>query len=192
MLFAAEDEDNAMFRYPLDTNADLRLLEERHAAELYAVVDANREHLARWLPWARGSTLESVAAFLRSAVQQFGKNDGFHAGIFVDGQVAGVVGFHRIDWVNRKTTIGYWIAEEFQGRGLMTQAVRAIVDHALSEWKLNRVEISCGVGNQRSCAIPKRLGFVEEGLRRQSEWLYDHFHDLRVYRVLAEEWKRGG
>ena len=74
----------------------------------------------------------------------------------------------------------------------MTAACRTMTRHALGELKLNRVEIRCAVGNERSRAIPKRLGFSEEGRLRGVEWLYDHFEDHIVYSLLAGEIERLG
>ena len=68
-------------------------------------------------------------------------------------------------------------------------AVRAITNQAFKELKLNRIEIRCATGNKASQAIPKSLGFKEEGVMRQNEWLYDHFVDHIVFSVLASEWK---
>ena len=70
----------------------------------------------------------------------------------------------------------------------MTSASRALVDQAFNQAKLNRVEIRCAIGNERSRAIPSRLCFREEGLLRDAEWLYDHFVDHIVYAMLARDW----
>ena len=84
--------------------------------------------------------------------------------------------------------IGYWLGEEFQGKGIMTAASRILIHYAFDEFQLNRVEIRCAVGNTRSRAIPERLGFIQEGMIGDGEWLYDHYVDLIVYRMLAREW----
>jgi ribosomal-protein-serine acetyltransferase len=55
--------------------------------------------------------------------------------------------------------------------------------------KLNRVEINCGVENKKSRKIPEKLGFREEGVIRQAKWLHDHFYDLVIYGMLADEWQ---
>ena len=99
-----------------------------------------------------------------------------------------MAGLHRIDWANRRTGVGYWIAETHQGQGIVTRACAALVDSAFGELGLNHVEIACASGNSRSCAIPERLGFVREAVVRQREWLYDHFVDRVVYGMLASEW----
>jgi len=89
---------------------------------------------------------------------------------------------------NRSTSIGYWLGERFQGSGVMTKSCKALIEYAFRELKLNRVEIRCAEKNLRSRAIPERLGFVNEGMIREAEWLYDHFVDHVVYGVLAREW----
>ena len=175
--------------FDLPNGAHLRLLEEADADELSRLVEANRPYLAEWLPWARGNGPAETLAFIRTTVQQLADDNGFATAIVDGGAIVGTVGFHRIDWANRATSIGYWLAESSQGRGTMTEAVRAITTHAFEVWKLNRVEIRAAVGNTRSAAIPLRLGFVEEGVLRQVERHGDEFKDLAVYSMLAADWR---
>ena len=104
-------------------------------------------------------------------------------------EIAGAIGLHTIDAVNRSTSIGYWLDEAHSGRGIMTRACRAVVTAAFRDYGLHRVEIRCATGNYRSCAIPLRLGFVEEGLLRQAGFLCDRWVDLRVFSALEQEWR---
>jgi ribosomal-protein-serine acetyltransferase len=71
----------------------------------------------------------------------------------------------------------------------MTRTVRALVDQALIGWGLNRVEIRAAPENQRSRAIPERLGFREEGVLREAEHVGDRFLDSVVYGMLAADWR---
>lgn len=73
----------------------------------------------------------------------------------------------------------------------MTAAVRVLVDHALTVWRLNRVEILAATGNRRSRAIPQGLGFHEEGTRRQMQLVSGRYRDCVAYSTLAAE-ERGG
>jgi ribosomal-protein-serine acetyltransferase len=171
---------------------ELRLLEESDADELYQLIEANRAYLAPWLPWAAEQTREGTLEFIRLTRRQAAANDGFQAALISDGAIVGIAGFHSVNWPHGSTTIGYWLSERHQGRGLMTRAVRGLVDHAFSEWKLHRVEIRAAIENRRSRAIPERLGFREEGVLREAERIGDHHHDLAVYGLLAREWVQQG
>ncbi len=178
-----------MFSYSLGQDAYLRLLTAQDAEECFAVVDANRAHLREWLPWVdRSNSPTDTYWFIEGALQQFAANNGFQAGIVVEQRLVGAIGFHGIDWASRRTSIGYWLAEPHQGRGLVTTACRALVDHAFSAWKLNRVEVRAAVDNLRSRAVPERLGFTLEGTIRQAEWVNDRFVDHAVYGMLAADW----
>lgn len=159
------------------------------ADELFAVTDANRDHLRSWMPWI-GATVSpgDTREFIQAAVDQRARNDGYQCAIRVGGAIAGIIGHHRIEWPNRLTSLGYWLAADHQGRGIMTRACRVLIDHAFSELGLHRVEISAAADNRRSLAVIARLGLVEEGLRRQAEWVQDRFVDLRCYAVLSDDW----
>jgi ribosomal-protein-serine acetyltransferase len=178
-----------MFTHRIDAALELRLLELRHTEDLFTLIDENRQHLREWLMWADDMyTYGDARDFIRQGLKQFAENDGFQAGIWVEGALAGCIGFHSIDWNNRHTELGYWLGKAFTGRGVMTHAVSAMLDHAFDTWRLHRVEIRCAAGNQRSRAIPERLGFHLDGVMREELWLHDHYVDHVVYSTLASEW----
>ena len=97
---------------------------------LTEVIAANRDHLMAWLPWAESHGFEDSVEYLRRKRLQVEMNDGFEGPIELDGRIVGAAGFHRVDWLNRTTSIGYWLAADVQGRGLMSSAVAALLDHA--------------------------------------------------------------
>jgi ribosomal-protein-serine acetyltransferase len=183
-----------VLRHQLPGGYALRLLEEADADEIFALIDANREHLGRWMPWVeRDHEPADVLPFIRATRKQIADNDGLQTAI-VDpqGRIVGMVGVHKVDWLNQTTSIGYWLARDEQGRGTMTAAVRAYVDHAFTTWKLNRVMIQAAVENARSRAIPERLGFREEGTMREVERIGDRMLDEVVYAMLAADWPGAG
>ena len=179
-----------MFSYRIDDDLELCLPEERHAEEAHALVRQNLGHLKKWLPWATEElSLEDTCDYIRQNLQQFAERQGFAMHIVFQSQIAGNVGYNTINWQDQKTEMGYWLGASYQGKGLMTKACRALIDHAFNELKLNRVEMQCAVDNRKSRRVPERLGFKEEGILRQAEWVHDHFNDLIVYGMLASEWK---
>jgi ribosomal-protein-serine acetyltransferase len=70
----------------------------------------------------------------------------------------------------------------------MTRACRAIVTEGFRRYRLHRIEIRCATGNAKSSAIARRLGFVEEGVLQEAEWLYDRWVDLRVFGMIERQW----
>jgi ribosomal-protein-serine acetyltransferase len=168
----------------------LRPLDDSDAPELYALIEANRAYLARWMPWAADQTAAQTLEFIRTTGRQLADDEGFQAALTAGGRLVGVAGLRAIDWANRATSIGYWLAEAEQGRGTMTHAVRTLVDHALGTQRLNRVEIRADVENLRSRAIPERLAFRHEGTLRQAERVGESYRDQAVYAMLAADWGR--
>jgi ribosomal-protein-serine acetyltransferase len=171
-----------MLRFDLVDDVYLRELRLDDLDELYAVVHANQAHIARWMPWAVVLRRADTEAWVQGAVQ-----DGGQFVLIADGVIAGAMGFHRSDPRNDATSLGYWLAERHQGKGLMTAAVQALIAHAFGDLGLHRLEICCAPANARSRAIPERLGFTEEGVRRDGEKLGDGFRDLVVYSLLASD-----
>jgi ribosomal-protein-serine acetyltransferase len=169
---------------------ELRPLQLRDARDLFALVEANRERLRRWLPWpdANRSVLDSRAFILRVRSRaRTGAAESF--GLWWKDRLVGVTGFVWIDPANHSAGIGYWLAQEAEGHGLMTAAVSALLRHGFRTLRLHRIEIRAGVRNRRSRAVPERLGFRHEGTLRQVECLGDRFVDHAVYGLLATEWR---
>jgi ribosomal-protein-serine acetyltransferase len=179
-----------MFRAQIREGVHLALLEERHAEEAFSRVDQDRVYLREWLPWVDATeSVDDILTFIRSSREQFAASKGFAAGIWNQGKFCGTIGSHNFDMLNRKAEIGYWLGRSFQGQGIMTAACRTVVSHLLGEMDLNRVAIHCAKENEKSAAIPLRLGFTEEGMAREANLLHGTFHDLRQFAMLKKDWK---
>jgi ribosomal-protein-serine acetyltransferase len=178
-----------MFGHAMRDGVELRLLEERHAAALYAHVEANRDHLGVWLEELAGmQSVDDARVFIRGGLDAFAKGSGLTLGIWVDGHLAGGIGLGNLQADSRAGMIGYWLGADYTGRGLVTDAVRVLLDYAFGELELHRVDITCPATNLRSRRIPERLGFREEGTRRQAVWVHGQPLDEVLYGMLAHEW----
>lgn len=173
----------------VDEEVTLQSLSQDVAEELFQLVDCNRQYLREWLPWLDSNrAVGDTQAFIRECAQRAKDGTGLVASICRHGEICGVAGFNWISPTNRACEIGYWIGESSQGRGLVTRSVNALIRNAFGDLGLNRISIPVAVGNMKSRAIPERLGFVQEGVRRDAEWLYDHYVDHVVYAQLRKDW----
>jgi ribosomal-protein-serine acetyltransferase len=157
---------------------------------LYAAIHRNRGRLREWLAWVTPEYgIEHTRRFVEDRQPEHQRGTALTCVIRHHDEIAGAIGLHTIDAQNRATSIGYWIDHAFSGRGIVTLACRALVTSAFRDYGLHRVEIRCAIGNHRSCAIPRRLGFTEEGVLREAAFLEDGWVDLRVFSILEREWR---
>jgi ribosomal-protein-serine acetyltransferase len=180
-----------MFRLTVAPGLELRQLELADTDAMFAVTERNRAHLREWLPWVdRTRSSADTRAFISSSLEQFEDNKSPSCAIWLDGEIAGALGCHRIDWLNRNCDLGYWIDAAHQGKGVVTRCAAVMVDYLFDNSDLHRVTIRCGTGNHKSCAVPQRLGFMREGVLREAEWVNDRWVDLVVWSMLAHDWRR--
>lgn len=156
---------------------------------MYQLMAANRSHLDRWLRWSAAIQAEAdVLHMIERFQRQYRSSNGFLCGIWYQDVYAGAVVCWYIHPENKNAEIGYWLGEAFTGKGLASRATARCITYLFEEVGLHRVEMQCGVENVKSRAIPERLGFTLEGIRRDSHWITDRFVDHAVYGLLAGEW----
>jgi ribosomal-protein-serine acetyltransferase len=171
----------------LGDGLEVRRLEPGDAETVFLLVEANRERLREWMPWAHATTSpDDTRAFIQGARSSTIDEEGL--GIFVGGVHAGNIGLRIRDEPFSEAEIGYWIGAEHEGRGYVTRACRALIDHAFRVRGSHRVTIKAAPGNTRSRAIPERLGFTHEGVLREAERIEGRYVDHVVYGLLEHEW----
>ena len=180
-----------MFARKVSDSIEVRQFEPLHAEAVFAAADRNRQYLREWLPWVdQTRSPNDIREFILRALAQYHSNQGPNAGIWVDGEFAGSIGCHHIDWINRGCHIGYWIDAARQGQGIVTRCCESLLDYLFGEMGLHRVVIQCGTENAKSGAIPERLGFTREGVSRDAQWVNDRWVDLVVWSMLEGEWRK--
>ncbi len=175
-------------RLDLGDGAEVHRYSMQDAETLFALVDAERERLRRWLPWVDGvRTAEDERAWLKAVLSSADLKEEAY-GIWDRGEFAGGVGMH-LDSLNDGADIGYWLGQAFEGRGLVTRACRALIDRGFIELRLHRITIHAAPDNARSRAVPERLGFTQEAVLRQAGKTAVGYVDLVVYSMLDQEWQ---
>ncbi len=175
---------------PVRQDLELRSHVVEDAQTLFDVAKKNDVYLREWLPWLDDDkTVADTENYIKESIERLSKDEGIDLSIWYENQLIGGIGIYPLDLNHKKTSLAYWLTEEFQGKGIMSDSLRIVLNYLFTEKKINRIEVCCAVGNAKSSALPKKLGFTFEGIARQSEWLYDHFTDMEVYSLLANEWK---
>lgn len=181
--------DTSSLTWNLDDFTRVRPLIAGDAEEMFTLIVTSREHLDRWLRWSNTLQAEAdVTDTITAAAAKQQAGIGFHLGIFVHGALAGGAVCRDLLPLHRSAEIGYWLGHQYTGRGLATRATVRVIDYLIDERKLHRIEMQCASENVASRAIPERLGFQLEGIRRQSHWITSCFMDHAVYGLLDDEW----
>lgn len=160
-----------------------------HVGLIFNAIDQNRNFLRKWLPFI-DFTLEEADTeqFVRSILEKPSSQRDEVFVIWYKYEFAGLIGFKDADRVNHKIEIGYWLIEKMTGKGIVTAATTKMLAIAFRDLNMNRVQIRCGVGNEKSSAIPRRLGFILEGVERNGERHNNSYIDLEVFSILKKEW----
>ena len=159
----------AEFALPIDQDLHLVLRTPYLSRRMFALQSAEKERLSPWEQWAGDDMTEASVRDGDTATLA-----GFAAGKVVPtcicwrGEIVGAASA-RLDAWSGSAELGYFIAAEFEGRGLVTRSVRALIDYAAVIHAVQRFYIQAAVGNVRSLAVAERLGFQREGVLR-SAW----------------------
>ena len=155
---------------------------------IFETIDRDRDFLNYWLPFVEYTQNKSdTENFIKSLVNQQEKKKDVVYSIWYKQEFAGLIGFKETDWINRKTELGYWLAERMQGKGIITACTEKLIRFAFQKLNMNRIQVKIAVGNSKSVAIPKKLGFKFEGVEREGERHKNKYHDLEVYSLLKSD-----
>lgn len=103
-------------------------------------------------------------------------------------EVIGTCTLYNIQRGNRRADIGYALRREHCGRGLMHEALTALLAHGFDALILNRVEADIDPRNQASARTLERLGFVREGTLRERWIVNGEVSDTALYGLLKSDW----
>jgi ribosomal-protein-serine acetyltransferase len=178
-----------MYAIDLGDGAELRPLEPWQAAEFLAHIDRARETVDPWIRWASMSTdLESATATLQRYADLAARDAGRLFGIWLDGTLVGGTMFVSFDAAAGNCEIGCWLEPAGTGRGLITRAARRLIDWAIVERGLYRVEWHCRPDNTNSINVARRLGMQLDGVLRCAYLHKGVRHASQIWAVIAPDW----
>ncbi|MBX9422775.1 MULTISPECIES: GNAT family N-acetyltransferase [Streptomyces] len=173
-----------------DDGAELRPLEPWQAEEFLTHMDRGRDFVGQHIALADAvADLDSARSFLRSYAEKAANDTGRIYGIWAGGTLVGGVLFRTMDVTHGTAEAGCWLEPSAAGKGLITRACRVIIDWAVEERGIHRVEWRASAKNGPSIAVARRLGMTREGVLREN---YPHRGtraDTELWAVLATEWR---
>lgn len=179
----------------------LRFARDDDARVFLELLERSRDHLAPWMPRsARASEPTLARKFARMLLPECDTptklrvlvcaRDADDAG--PAGRMVGVVSLSNIsEWPQLAANTGYWLCAGETGKGLMRDALAAMVDIAFEERKLHRVVANILPANRRSHAVAEALGFTNEGVARGLVEINGEWRDHAVWSILSTEWRGG-
>jgi ribosomal-protein-serine acetyltransferase len=175
-----------------DDGAVLSPLEPWQAEEFLAHMDRGREFIG-WhneLPDVV-TDLASSRAYLQAYAEKAAADAGRICGIRTDGKLVGAVILRTMDVPQGTAEAGCWLEPAAVGRGLVTRAARALIDWAVEERGIHRVEWWVASANAPSIAVARRLGMTRDGILRESYLYRGERRDMEIWSVLAPKWRAG-
>lgn len=178
------------FEVIVNEKISLRLRDASDAEAQFILTDKNRTHLAPWFPWVEKTIgVEDSEKFILKCMKGFEEKTDLDLGVYFEDVLVGSMGFHTIDKKNEWGEIGYWISKDYEGKGIMTQCVRRLVEYGFGELSLHRIQIRCDSRNEKSKRIPEKLSFTLEATIRESKKHDDGYSDGLIFGLLQSEWR---
>ncbi|MFF2655544.1 GNAT family N-acetyltransferase [Streptomyces sp. NPDC058045] len=170
--------------------AELRPLEPWQAADFLAHLERGRAHINRHIAFGTNATdLPSARALLQTYAEKRASDSGSLHGLWLDGRLVGGLLFRTFDEQAGNCELGCWLEPAAVGRGLVTRGARVLIDWAVRERGIHRVEWLVSSENTASVRVAQRLGMRREGVLRESYPYRGVRHDMEVWSLLAPEWR---
>jgi len=173
----------------------LRPLKRPDAPELLRIAAANRVYLAPWSPTqsalSRMSTLQDAWQMIARQQQDWKNDSAYCFGVFDAAHARKLLGFVVLTGVMRgafqSAHLGYWIEEQSQGDGLISESVHAVLNFAFERAKLHRVQAAIMPRNARSLGVIRKMRFREEGCARNYLHIHGKWEDHLIFAKTSDE-----
>ncbi|HVV25968.1 MAG TPA: GNAT family N-acetyltransferase [Candidatus Saccharimonadales bacterium] len=140
----------------------LRQLRPSEAEYIFSLVDANREYLRKWLPWADGTqSPQDSKNFIEEMIKRRQAGSEYGYAIVLDGSPIGHMSLMHLD-DDQEPEIGYWISSNLSGRGITTAAADALTKFGFGTLGLSKIVIKADQKNIASNKVAQKLGYKIE------------------------------
>ncbi|MFM2581226.1 GNAT family N-acetyltransferase [Vibrio fortis] len=171
-----------MFKIKINDDISIALVQESFASHYAELVSAQTDYLSQWLAWPpHCKTEQDFRIFIQRSLHDYAEGKSMTCAIVYQDNIVGNCSFNTICHNLKKVTIGYWLSEPQQGKGIVTQVVRKLTQIAFDELDMEKVEISAAVENTASRAVCERLGCKLEGIITRGENLNGRIIDHAIY-----------
>jgi ribosomal-protein-alanine N-acetyltransferase len=185
-------ETPSVFQAPATIETDRLVIRGIQEADMADLLVMNQDdEVLRFLPYAKWLTLDDGLAWLARVRKLEAAGTAVQL-VMVDKASARVIGacvLFKYDEGSSRAELGFAMAREFWGKGLMLEALTVLIAHAFTVRGVRRLEAEANSLNTASCRLLDRLGFVSEGLMRQRYRVKGAIYDTRVFGLLGDEWK---
>ena len=151
----------------IDEDIYLKQFELKNADDLYELTKKNQKELIKWFSWADEIKLDLTKKFIKESLKS---NEGWERGdfgIYYKNELVGAFGIIDIDREKKDLELGYWLAEEARGKGIMTRVCNVIINYCFEVMKFTKIYIAAFAENVKSRNLPEKLGFeIEDADRR--------------------------
>ena len=174
---------------PLETQRlHLFPLDATDTRDLWTAVESSRPQLEPWLPWVPFNVdLDSSGRYAEASASDWDAARATRFAIRERGtrRFLGVIGLESFAHLHENVELGYWLRVDAWGKGLMTEAGRAVVNWAFNSVNAHRVRVAAATDNHPSLHVIARLGFRFEGIARQAERVSGRWLDHAVFALIA-------
>ncbi|MFB2579255.1 GNAT family N-acetyltransferase [Acinetobacter sp. c2-A9] len=178
----ARNEKNKMFSRKIDDDLSLALVSPSFAKDYWRIVSQQKTYLGQWLPWVAEMDGEKpFVDFAKAMLHKYADGENLTCAIFYQGELVVNISFNTIDHELKKVQIGYWLSQDYQGKGIMTRAVSAMLKIAKENYAIQIADIRAAIDNLSSRAVPERLGFSFDGIIKNGELVDGRILDHAVY-----------
>ncbi len=171
-----------MFSLKVDEQISLALVHPSFAPRYVQLAKDNYEQLAKWLVWPpHCKTEQDFQGFISRSLHDYADGKSMVCGIIFNGELVGNVSFNNINRSLKKVEIGYWLAKDFNGKGIITRVCEKLIEYAFEQLDIDKIEICAATENTASRAVCLRLGMTLEGVITHAENINGRIVSHAVY-----------